>query len=104
MFVMLLNFFDNEELLFLDNVLEFFKIVIDEGVKKIRIMGGELLLRKGLDEFIVKLYVYNKEVVLVLSINGFLFKKMVKDLKNVGLLWVNVLLDFLKSDRVLKIF
>ncbi|MFB1335381.1 GTP 3',8-cyclase MoaA [Helicobacter pylori] len=98
-----LNFFDNEELLPLDNVLEFLKIAIDEGVKKIRITGGEPLLRKGLDEFIAKLHAYNKEVALVLSTNGFLLKKMAKDLKNAGLVQVNVSLDSLKSDRVLKI-
>ncbi len=98
-----LNFFDDEELLPLDNVLEFLKIAIDEGVKKIRITGGEPLLRKGLDEFIAKLHAYNKEVALVLSTNGFLLKKMAKDLKNAGLSRVNVSLDSLKSDRVLKI-
>ncbi len=98
-----LDFFDNEELLPLDNVLEFLKIAIDESVKKIRITGGEPLLRKGLDEFIAKLHAYNKEVVLVLSTNGFLLKKMAKDLKNAGLSRVNVSLDSLKSDRVLKI-
>ncbi|MCQ2620215.1 GTP 3',8-cyclase MoaA [Helicobacter pylori] len=98
-----LNFFENEELLPLDNVLEFLKIAIDEGVKKIRITGGEPLLRKGLDEFIAKLHAYNKEVALVLSTNGFLLKKMAKDLKNAGLSRVNVSLDSLKSDRVLKI-
>ncbi|WP_187863252.1 GTP 3',8-cyclase MoaA [Helicobacter pylori] len=98
-----LNFFDGEELLPLDNVLEFLKIAIDEGVKKIRITGGEPLLRKGLDEFIAKLHAYNKEVALVLSTNGFLLKKMAKDLKNAGLSQVNVSLDSLKSDRVLKI-
>ncbi|GAA9135373.1 hypothetical protein Taitung71_09360 [Helicobacter pylori] len=96
-----LNFFDNEELLPLDNVLEFLKIAIDEGVKKIRITGGEPLLRKGLDEFIAKLHAYNKEVALVLSTNGFLLKKMAKGLKNAGLSRVNVSLDSLK--RVLKI-
>ncbi|GAA7621706.1 GTP 3',8-cyclase MoaA [Helicobacter pylori] len=98
-----LNFFDDEELLPLDNVLEFLKIAIDEGVKKIRITGGEPLLRKGLDEFIAKLHAYNKEVALVLSTNGFLLKKMAKGLKNAGLSRVNVSLDSLKSDRVLKI-
>ncbi|WQT11130.1 GTP 3',8-cyclase MoaA [Helicobacter pylori] len=98
-----LNFFDGEELLPLDNVLEFLKIAIDEGVKKIRITGGEPLLRKGLDEFIAKLHAYNKEVALVLSTNGFLLKKMAKDLKKAGLSQVNVSLDSLKSDRVLKI-
>nr|WP_236637841.1 GTP 3',8-cyclase MoaA [Helicobacter pylori] len=98
-----LDFFDGEELLPLDNVLEFLKIAIDEGVKKIRITGGEPLLRKGLDEFIAKLHAYNKEVALVLSTNGFLLKKMAKDLKNAGLVQVNVSLDSLKSDRVLKI-
>ncbi|WRG01819.1 GTP 3',8-cyclase MoaA [Helicobacter pylori] len=98
-----LDFFDGEELLPLDNVLEFLKIAIDEGVKKIRITGGEPLLRKGLDEFIAKLHAYNKEVALVLSTNGFLLKKMAKDLKNAGLSRVNISLDSLKSDRVLKI-
>ncbi|WP_367694946.1 GTP 3',8-cyclase MoaA [Helicobacter pylori] len=98
-----LDFFDDEELLPLDNVLEFLKIAIDEGVKKIRITGGEPLLRKGLDEFIAKLHAYNNEVALVLSTNGFLLKKMAKDLKNAGLSRVNVSLDSLKSDRVLKI-
>ncbi|GAA7346957.1 GTP 3',8-cyclase MoaA [Helicobacter pylori] len=96
-----LNFFDDEELLPLDNVLEFLKIAIDEGVKKIRITGGEPLLCKGLDEFIAKLHAYNKEVALVLSTNGFLLKKMAKGLKNAGLSRVNVSLDSLK--RVLKI-
>ncbi|MUU46743.1 GTP 3',8-cyclase MoaA [Helicobacter pylori] len=98
-----LDFFDDEELLPLDNVLEFLKIAIDEGVKKIRITGGEPLLRKGLDEFIAKLHTYNKEVALVLSTNGFLLKKMAKGLKDAGLSRVNVSLDSLKSDRVLKI-
>ncbi|WQW09909.1 GTP 3',8-cyclase MoaA [Helicobacter pylori] len=98
-----LDFFNDEELLPLDNVLEFLKIAIDEGVKKIRITGGEPLLRKGLDEFIAKLHAYNKEVALVLSTNGFLLKKMAKGLKNAGLSRVNVSLDSLKSDRVLKI-
>ncbi|NHB53100.1 GTP 3',8-cyclase MoaA [Helicobacter pylori] len=98
-----LDFFDDEELLPLDNVLEFLKIAIDEGVKKIRITGGEPLLRKGLDEFIAKLHAYNKEVALVLSTNGFSLKKMAKGLKDAGLSRVNVSLDSLKSDRVLKI-
>ncbi|GAA7421093.1 hypothetical protein ID0987_06520 [Helicobacter pylori] len=40
---------------------------------------------------------------LVLSTNGFLLKKMAKDLKNAGLSQVNVSLDSLKSNRVLKI-
>ncbi|EMG99581.1 molybdenum cofactor biosynthesis protein A [Helicobacter pylori GAM231Ai] len=98
-----LDFFDDEELLPLNNILEFLKIAIDEGVKKIRITGGEPLLRKGLDEFIAKLHAYNKEVALVLSTNGFLLKKMAKGLKDAGLSRVNVSLDSLKSDRVLKI-
>ncbi|GAA9612552.1 hypothetical protein HpHA82_09090 [Helicobacter pylori] len=80
-----LNFFDDEKLLPLDNVLESLKIAIDEGVKKIRITGGDPLLHKGLDEFIAKLHAYNKEVALVLSANGFLLKKMAKGLKNAGL-------------------
>ncbi len=39
-----LNFFDNEELLPLDNVLEFLKIAIDEGVKKIESLVGSRVI------------------------------------------------------------
>lgn len=35
-----IKFFDDEELLPLDNVLEFLKIAIDEGVKKIESLVG----------------------------------------------------------------
>ncbi|GAA7230256.1 hypothetical protein ID0463_06010 [Helicobacter pylori] len=72
-----------------------------KALKKLESLVGELLLRKGLDEFIAKLHAYNKEVALVLSTNGFLLKKMAKGLKNAGLSRVNVSLDSLK--RVLKI-
>ncbi|GAA7569545.1 hypothetical protein JP0023_07880 [Helicobacter pylori] len=74
-----------------------------KALKKLESLVGESLLRKGLDEFIAKLHDYNKEVALVLSTNGFLLKKMAKGLKNAGLSRVNVSLDSLKSDRVLKI-
>ncbi|GAA8019117.1 hypothetical protein JP0557_10010 [Helicobacter pylori] len=40
----LLNFFDDEELLPLDNVLEFLKIAIDEGVKKIESLVGSRVI------------------------------------------------------------
>ena len=36
----------------LESVLNFIKVVIDEGVKKIRITGGEPLLRRGIAGFI----------------------------------------------------
>ncbi len=39
-----LNFFDDEELLPLDNVLEFLKIAIDEGVKKLESPVGSRVI------------------------------------------------------------
>lgn len=43
-----MDFVESEELIPLDKMLEFIKIAIDEGVAKIRITGGEPLIRKDL--------------------------------------------------------
>jgi len=50
-----------ENLLTFEELFEFMKVAIDEGVKKIRITGGEPLLREGLDKFIKMIYDYKPE-------------------------------------------
>ncbi|PAF47790.1 cyclic pyranopterin phosphate synthase [Helicobacter sp. 12S02634-8] len=98
-----MDFFDNEEYVPLDNVLAFLKIAIDEGIKKIRITGGEPLLRKDLSEFVAAIHAYAPDVHLALTTNAFLLKRYAKALKEAGLARVNISLDSLKSDRIIKI-
>ena len=61
-----------ENLLSFEELFEFIKVSIDEGVKKIRITGGEPLLRENLDIFIRMIYDYKNDIDLAMTTNAFL--------------------------------
>lgn len=92
-----------ENLLSYEDLFKFIKVAIDEGIKKVRITGGEPLLREGLDEFIKMVYDYKKDIDLALTTNGFLLPKVAQKLKDAGLKRINVSLDSLKPDVASKI-
>lgn len=98
-----IDFNDNSNLLPLDDLLEFLKVGIDEGIRKIRITGGEPLLREGLCEFIKKLNNYNSDIDIALTTNAFLLEKLAVRLKEAGLKRINISLDTLDKERFKKI-
>ena len=51
-----------ENLLSFEDMFEFMKVCIDEGINKIRITGGEPLLREDLDKFIKMIYDYEPTI------------------------------------------
>ncbi|MFT5835444.1 MAG: cyclic pyranopterin phosphate synthase [Sulfurimonas sp.] len=87
-----------ENLLSFEELFEFMKIAIDEGVNKIRITGGEPLLREGLDKFIEMIYKYDPSVDLAMTTNAFLLKGAAQKLKDAGLKRINVSIDTLKPE------
>jgi len=93
----------HENILSYEEMFEFLKLAIDEGVNKIRITGGEPLLRKDLDVFIKMLYDYKPSLDLALTTNGYYLKEYAKKLKEAGLKRVNISLDSLKRDIASKI-
>jgi cyclic pyranopterin phosphate synthase len=92
-----------ENLLSFEELFEFMKIAMDEGVNKIRITGGEPLLREGLDIFIKMIYDYNNDVDLAMTTNAFLLKGTAQKLKDAGLKRINVSIDTLKPEVAHKI-
>jgi cyclic pyranopterin phosphate synthase len=82
---------------------EFLKLAIDEGVNKIRLTGGEPLLRKDLDVFVKMLHDYKPSLDLALTTNGYYLKEYAEKLKNAGLKRVNMSLDSLKPEIAKKI-
>ncbi len=92
-----------ENLLSLDELFLFIKAAMDEGITKVRITGGEPLLREGLDRFISMIYNHNPEVDLALTTNGYLLKQTAGKLKNAGLKRLNISLDSLKPEVAQKI-
>ncbi|MCF6330415.1 MAG: GTP 3',8-cyclase MoaA [Sulfurimonas sp.] len=84
-----------ENLLTFEELFEFIKVAIDEGVNKIRITGGEPLLREGIDQFIKMIYDYKPSIDLAMTTNAFLLKGTARKLKDAGLKRINVSIDTL---------
>ncbi|WP_457563215.1 GTP 3',8-cyclase MoaA [Caminibacter pacificus] len=93
----------HENILSYEEMFEFLRLAIDEGVKKIRLTGGEPLLRKDIDVFVKMLHDYKPELDLALTTNGYYLKEYAKRLKKAGLKRVNVSLDSLKPEVAAKI-
>ena len=87
-----------ENLLSFEELFEFIKVAIDEGVKKIRITGGEPLLREDLDVFIKMIYDYKPDIDLAMTTNAYLLKGAAQKLKSAGLKRLNVSIDTLKPE------
>ena len=92
-----------ENLLSFEELFLFMKIAIDEGVKKIRITGGEPLLREDLDKFIKMIYDYEPTIDLAMTTNAYLLKGTAQRLKDAGLKRINVSIDTLKPEIAQKI-
>ncbi|EOH3835297.1 GTP 3',8-cyclase MoaA [Campylobacter jejuni] len=88
-----------ENLLSFEELFLFVKAAIDEGIEKIRITGGEPLLRKDLSIFIKIISDYKSDIDLAITTNGFLLKDFAKDLKNAGLKRLNISLDTLDHKK-----
>jgi cyclic pyranopterin phosphate synthase len=88
----------HENLLSYEDMFEFIKVGIDEGITKIRITGGEPLLRHELEKFVKMIADYAPDIDLAITTNAFLLKDSAKILKDAGLKRINVSIDSLKSE------
>ena len=71
----------------------------DLGIKKVRITGGEPLVRAGLPKLVQMLAQIDAIDDISLTTNGILLARYAAELKSAGLRRVNVSLDTLKPDR-----
>ncbi len=78
------------------------RVAAAHGVTKIRVTGGEPLVRKGIVEFLHSLASLDGITDLSLTTNGVLLKDYAARLKKAGLKRVNVSLDSMKRDRFQK--
>lgn len=92
-----------ENLLSYEDLFKFIKVSIDEGIKKVRITGGEPLLRDDLDYFIKLVSDYKNDIDLALTTNGFLLPQTAQKLKDAGLKRINISLDTLSKERAKQI-
>jgi cyclic pyranopterin phosphate synthase len=78
-------------------------IFLDLGVTKIRLTGGEPLLRKGLPKLVENIAARSRVKDFALTTNGLLLADQAKDLSNAGLHRLTVSLDTLRPDRFRKL-
>jgi len=89
-----------EEILSYEEMFSFIKVSIDNGIKKIRLTGGEPLVREDLDKLISMIYEYKNDIDLALTTNGYLLKNQIQKLKNAGLKRINISLDSLNKETM----
>jgi cyclic pyranopterin phosphate synthase len=94
---------DHGEILTYEELLLVAAAAVDLGVRKIRVTGGEPLVRKGVVDFVRNLADLPGSPEVVLTTNGLSLSDLASDLAAAGLARVNVSLDTLRSDRFAKI-
>ncbi|MGX5630784.1 GTP 3',8-cyclase MoaA [Bacillus thuringiensis] len=93
------SFLSNDKILSFDEIERITRIFVSLGVRKLRITGGEPLLRRGLPQLIERLNKIDGVEDIGLTTNGSLLKKFAPDLYKTGLSRVTVSLDSLEEDR-----
>ena len=86
---------EHEDILRYEELLCIAEAAISLGIEKIRITGGEPLVRKGLLDFLKRLRVLPGLSELTLTTNGLLLEETAEQLKAVGVNRINVSLDSL---------
>ena len=91
------------EILTYEEILRIVRVFGCEGISKIRLTGGEPLIRKGIVDFISRLSQVETVKDLSLTTNGILLKDLARDLKEAGLKRINISLDSLRKERFFQI-
>ncbi|MDG5471884.1 GTP 3',8-cyclase MoaA [Jeotgalibacillus sp. ET6] len=91
-------FLPKEAYLSFDEICQLVRSMAELGVEKVRLTGGEPLLRKDLHELIEKLYTIDGIQDIALTTNAMMLPKYAEKLKAAGLQRVNVSMDAIEED------
>lgn len=97
------KFLNKDEKLTHDEIYKVVKESAKLGIKKVRITGGEPLVRPGVVSLISKINNIEGIEEIYLTTNGILLADMIDELSKNGLKGVNISLDSLKEDRFNKL-
>jgi len=90
---------DKQEILTFEEIYRLAKIFAELGINKLRLTGGEPLIRKELHTLIKLLSTINNITDISLTTNGYLLEEQAEKLFEAGLNRVNVSLDSLRADN-----
>ncbi|WP_372713438.1 GTP 3',8-cyclase MoaA [Ilyobacter sp.] len=90
---------NNSDSMTKEEIVSIIRVMAESGIKKVRFTGGEPLLRKDITEIISEVSKIKGIDDIALTTNGILLEAKAKELKDAGLMRVNVSLDTLKEER-----
>ncbi len=93
----------HQDILAYEEILRIVRVFASEGISKVRLTGGEPLVRKGIVDFVARLSQIEEIKDLSLTTNGLLLKDLAEVLRQAGLKRVNISLDSLKRERFYQI-
>jgi cyclic pyranopterin phosphate synthase len=93
----------HEQIMRYEEYLRIVRVCSLRGVDKVRVTGGEPLVRKGVTDFIQSVGEIEGIRDLSLTTNGLLLSSMARDLKTAGLNRLNISLDTLDRDKFIHI-
>lgn len=90
---------DHNDILSFEEIVEVVKTAVRKGITKIRLTGGEPLVRKGIVDLVKMIANVDGVEDLALTTNGTLLEKYAEGLKSAGLKRVNISLDTLNENK-----
>lgn len=94
---------DHEEMMTAEETIDAVKAAVSLGVKKIRVTGGEPLVKRGIVELCENIAAVDGVEELCMTTNGTLLPGYARELRAAGVDRVNISLDTLKADRYREI-
>ncbi|MCX7965702.1 MAG: GTP 3',8-cyclase MoaA [Syntrophorhabdaceae bacterium] len=94
-----LQFKPHDEILTYEELIRFVRLCANLGFKKVRLTGGEPLIRKRIPYLIEEINKLNGIDDIALTTNGVFLGEKIYELKQAGLKRVNISLDTLKKER-----
>jgi cyclic pyranopterin phosphate synthase len=97
------RFIPHSEILTYEEMLRIVGLCVEKGIRKVRLTGGEPLVRQGIVGFIQRLNKIAGLERIALTTNGVLLKELARGLRDCGIDHINVSMDTLKRDRFHRI-
>jgi molybdenum cofactor biosynthesis protein A len=98
-----LNWLSRTELMTYDEMLRICSLLVNMGIEKIRVTGGEPFVRKDIMEFLTDVSKLKGLKELGLTTNGVLTAPYIGELKKIGIRTINLSLDTLDANRFFSI-
>lgn len=94
-----IKWFEDKEILSFQEIVRITSIFADLGINKIRITGGEPLLRPYLENLITELKKISKIKTISMTTNGMLLEEKIDQLSSAGITSLNISLDTFSEER-----